>query len=77
MQAGEIPPTIFVGIYNGGSTRESKNPGFDRANEYLPFEDKFLQPPLPSPQGRLFPKFLEEEVRPLIDSRYRTTKKLD
>jgi predicted alpha/beta superfamily hydrolase len=74
MRTGEIPPMIFVGIDNGGSTRESKNPGSDRANEYLPFEDKFLQPPLRSPQGWLFPKFLEEELRPLIDSRYRTTK---
>jgi len=32
---GQIPPVILVGIDNGGSTRESKTPGSDRANEYL------------------------------------------
>ncbi|HEY8716749.1 MAG TPA: alpha/beta hydrolase-fold protein [Candidatus Acidoferrum sp.] len=74
MRTGKIPPMIFVGIDNGGSTRESRNPGTDRASEYLPFEDKFLEPPLPNPQGRLFPQFLEDEVRPAIDGKYRTTK---
>jgi imidazolonepropionase-like amidohydrolase/predicted alpha/beta superfamily hydrolase len=68
----EIPPAIFVGIDNGGSTPESKNPGTDRANEYLPYPDEFLTPPLPHPQGKRFPAFLEDEVRPLIESRYRT-----
>jgi predicted alpha/beta superfamily hydrolase len=76
MLAGEIPPMIFVGMDNGGSTRESQNPGSDRANEYLPFEDKFLEPPLPAPHGRLFPKFLTEEVWPLIENRYRTTNEI-
>jgi enterochelin esterase-like enzyme len=70
---GKIPPTIFVGIDNGGSTRESKHPGTDRANEYLPYPDGFLKPPLPVPHGNLFPKFLETEVRPLVESRYRTS----
>jgi predicted alpha/beta superfamily hydrolase len=68
----KIPPAIFIGIDNGGSTLESKNPGSDRANEYLPYPDEFLTPPLPHPQGKLFPSFLEEEVRPLVESRYRT-----
>ncbi len=68
----KIPPTIFVGIDNGGSTLESKDPGTDRANEYLPYPDEFLNPPLPHPQGKRFPSFLEEEVRPLVESRYRT-----
>jgi len=67
-----IPPTIFVGIDNGGSTRESKEPGSDRANEYLPFPDEFLEPPVPNPQGKLFSAFFEREVRPLIEKRYRT-----
>jgi enterochelin esterase-like enzyme len=69
--SGQIPPAIFVGIDNGGSTRESKNPGTDRANEYLPFPDEFLTPPLPNPQGKLFPDFFTREVRPLVESRYR------
>jgi enterochelin esterase-like enzyme len=72
-RAGKIPPMIFVGIDNGGSTRESKNPGSDRANEYLPFPDEFLQPPVARPHGELFPAFLENEVRPLVDKDYRTT----
>jgi len=70
---GKIPPTIFVGIDNGGSTRESKNPGSDRANEYLPFPDDTLEPPVPTPHGKLFPAFFETEVRPLVESRYRTS----
>jgi predicted alpha/beta superfamily hydrolase len=72
-KSGKIVPTIFVGIDNGGSTKESKDPGSDRANEYLPYPDDSLQPPVPSPHGKLFPAFLETEVRPLVESRYRTT----
>jgi enterochelin esterase-like enzyme len=72
-RSGKIPPAIFVGMDNGGSTKESKNPGSDRANEYLPYPDDTLRPPVPSPQGKLFPAFLEQEVRPLVESRYRTT----
>jgi len=70
--AGKIPPTIFVGIDNGGSTRESKNPSSDRANEYLPYPDSSLEPPVPEPHGKLFPQFLETEVRPFVESHYRT-----
>lgn len=69
---GKIPPTFFVGIDNGGSARESKNPGSDRANEYLPYPDDSLEPPLKNPQGKRFPVFFEKEVRPLIEARYRT-----
>lgn len=70
---GKIPPTLFVGIDNGGSTRESKNPGSDRADEYLPYPDDSLRPPLKNPHGKLFPAFLEKEVRPLVEARYRTS----
>jgi predicted alpha/beta superfamily hydrolase len=72
----QIQPTIFVGIDNGGSTQESKNPGLDRANEYLPFPDEFLKPPLPNPHGILFPEFFESEVRPLVESRYQTNQQI-
>lgn len=71
IEAGKIPTTIFVGIDNGGSTVESKNPGSDRANEYLPYPDASLIPAVPKPQGTRFPDFLEKEVRPLVESRYR------
>ena len=46
IQAGKIPPVIFVGIDNGSSARESNNPGLDRANEYLPCPDSSLEPPV-------------------------------
>ena len=73
-KAAKLPPTIFVGVDNGGSTHESKNPGSDRANEYLPYPDETLEPPVPNPHGKLFPAFLESEVRPLVEKRFRTTK---
>lgn len=72
IRAKKIPPTIFVGIDNGGSMLESKAPLSDRADEYLPYPDEFLSPPIPSPHGKQFPEFLEQEVRPLVESRYRT-----
>jgi predicted alpha/beta superfamily hydrolase len=72
IRKGMIPATIFVGIDNGGSTVESKSPGSDRANEYLPYPDDTLIPAIPVPHGNQFPDFLELEVRPLVESRYRT-----
>ncbi len=70
---GTIPPTVFVMIDNGGSTKESHSPARDRADEYLPYPDapESWNPPMPDPHGKLFPRFLESEVRPLIESRYR------
>jgi predicted alpha/beta superfamily hydrolase len=72
IQSAKIPAAIFVGIDNGGSTLESKNPGSDRANEYLPYPDDSLVPAIPLPHGSQFPDFLEKEVRPLVESKYRT-----
>jgi predicted alpha/beta superfamily hydrolase len=71
INSGQIPATVFVGIDNGGSTLESKSPGSDRANEYLPYPDDSLIPAVPKPHGNQFPEFLEQEVRPLVESRYR------
>ena len=42
-----------------------------RANEYLPYPDSTLRPPLPNPDGKLYPKFLMEEVIPYIERHYR------
>ena len=67
-----IPPFIVVGIDNGGSTRESRAPIRDRASEYLPYPDPFWTDSPPVPRGALFPRFLFEEVVPLIDSSFRT-----
>jgi len=69
-----IPPMIFVGIDNGGSTLESTNPIRDRASEYLPYPDQsWTTPDSPRPQGELLPSFLFDEVMPLIASRFRTS----
>ena len=61
--AGEIPPLIVIGIDNAGRQ--------DRAYEYLPYPDEFLDPPVPEPAGSMYPDFLELEVIPFIESRYR------
>ena len=62
---GRIRPVIIVGIDNGG--REA------RAKEYLPYPDAFLTPPEPDPQGARYADFLEREVIPLIETRYRAS----
>lgn len=59
----EIAPLIVVGIDNAGRR--------DRSREYLPWEDRYLQPPCPDPKGRLYPAFLLEEVIPFIENSYR------
>lgn len=72
-EQGTIPPTVFVMIDNGGSTQESHAPARDRADEYLPYPDApaSWNPPMPDPHGKLFPDFLEKEVRPLVELRFR------
>lgn len=63
IESGEIPPVIVVGIDNAGKRM--------RPNEYLPWEDKFLSPPMPKPNGAKYPEFLVDEVLPFIEQRYR------
>jgi enterochelin esterase-like enzyme len=68
-----IPPMLFVGIDNGGSTQETTNPVRDRASEYLPYPDQsWTTPDAPRPRGDSLPSFLFDEVMPLIDARFRT-----
>lgn len=64
IRKGAIEPMIVVGIDNAGRRM--------RFNEYFPYEDEYLRPPLPSPQGKRYPDFLTEEVLPLINRLYRT-----
>jgi predicted alpha/beta superfamily hydrolase len=64
IKAQEIGPLIVVGVDNAGRR--------DRANEYLPYPDAYLRPPLPSPEGSRYPDFLIREVMPLINRQYRT-----
>ena len=61
-----IEPFIVVGIDNAGKR--------DRPNEYLPWEDIYLTPPVPNPNGAKYPDFLTEEVMPFIEKRYRVKK---
>jgi enterochelin esterase-like enzyme len=72
--AGAIPPAVLVGIDNGGSTAESKNPVRDRAQEYLPYADQsWTGKDAPVPLGASLPAFLFDEVMPLVNARYRTS----
>ncbi len=64
VQARAIEPIILVGIDNAGER--------GRANEYLPYADDSMQPPLPHPEGQLYPKFLVDEVIPFINRKFRT-----
>jgi enterochelin esterase-like enzyme len=69
----QIPELIFVGIDNGGSTRESRKPVTDRASEYLPYADQsWTTPDAPLPRGDRLPAFFFDEVVPLVDGRFRT-----
>jgi enterochelin esterase-like enzyme len=62
--AGSVPPLIVVGIDHAGRR--------ERAHEYLPYPDVFLQPPDPHPAGDRYPAFLVDEVLPFVDAHYRT-----
>lgn len=60
--AGKIEPLIIVGIYNTGK---------DRINEYTPAEDvKYKM----GGKADLYGRMLVEELKPFIDSNYRTMK---
>jgi predicted alpha/beta superfamily hydrolase len=78
IKKGIIPPMIVVGIDNGACTDKTKNELTDRANEFLPYPDigfapdHTYAPEPPNPQGRLYPRFLIDEVMPFINERYRT-----
>lgn len=72
MEKGEIPLTLFVGIDNGGSTRESENPVSDRASEYLPYPDQsWVTSDAPTPRADRLPAFFDE-VETLVASKFRT-----
>jgi len=72
MEKGEIPPTLFVGIDNGGSTRESQNAVSDRASEYLPYPDQsWVTSDAPTPRADRLPAFFDE-VEALVAAKFRT-----
>jgi enterochelin esterase-like enzyme len=71
---GEIPPTILVGIWNTGASRHSEYFP-EKTLEFLPKEirDEFVAKALQGkPRSDAYLRFLVEELKPLIDSRYAT-----
>lgn len=58
-----LEPFIVVGIDHIGLS--------ERGNEYLPWEDIFLNPPIPNPEGSKYPDFLVTEVLPFVKDKYR------
>jgi predicted alpha/beta superfamily hydrolase len=60
--AGKIEPLIIVGIYNAGK---------ERINEYTPAEDAKYKM---GGKADLYGRMLVEELKPFIDSHYRTRK---
>jgi enterochelin esterase-like enzyme len=76
IRADSIRPVIVVGIDNGASTDKTTNALRDRANEFLPYPDggfagSSYEPVPPDPAGKSYPEFVFDEVRPLIEQRYR------
>lgn len=59
----KIEPIIVVGVDNAGKRK--------RPNEYLPWEDEYLEPLCPNPNGRHYPDFLINEVMSFINVHYR------
>src|SRR5579863_5335786 len=72
---GKVEPLIIVGIDNAGRherDRLQEEPlAGSRPNEYLPFPDEGLDPPLPVVHGHDYPAFLTREVMPFIERNYR------
>ncbi|MGH9814726.1 MAG: alpha/beta hydrolase [Candidatus Acidiferrales bacterium] len=60
----EIQPMIIVGVDSAGRR--------GRGTEYLPYEDEYLRPAEPNPRGKYYPRFLTEELLPLVNHKYRT-----
>jgi predicted alpha/beta superfamily hydrolase len=72
---GRVAPLIVVGIDNAGKHNESRlqveEKEGSRPDEYLPFPDDTLKPPLPKVHGAHYPAFLTHEVMPYIEKNYR------
>jgi len=72
---GKVEPLIIVGIDNAGrheKERLQEEPLVgSRPDEYLPFPDEGLDPPLPVVHGENYPSFLTREVMPFIEKNYR------
>lgn len=62
IESGKIEPLIIVGVYNTGT---------ERVNEYTAVRDAKYKA---GGKGDLYGRFLVEELKPFIDSTYRTKK---
>ncbi len=60
--AGQVEPLIIVGVYNSGS---------ERSLDYTPVSDP-TEPNYPGGNADKYGRFLVEELKPLIDGKYRT-----
>ena len=67
IREGKIPPVIVVGLDNAGERR---------AEEYLPWDDPF-NPGANEPKGRLFPRYLRQDVMPYVKAHYRVAEGTD
>lgn len=65
IQREVVSPFVIVGIDHAGRR--------GRAREYLPYPDESLKPPEPDPQGRRYGEFLERDVLPFVETRYRVS----
>lgn len=65
-----VVPIVLIGIDNAASIAGTANPARDRADEYLPYADA-SQPDLASPHGEAYPRFLFNEVMPLVEQTLR------
>jgi predicted alpha/beta superfamily hydrolase len=61
---------ILVGIDNAATIDGAKDPARDRTIEYMPYPDAYERD-IPSPRGRDYPKFLFDEVMPLVEKAFR------
>lgn len=66
VRRGTIPPLVIVGIDDAGRR--------GRAHEYLPWPDRYLEPPEPHPEGDRYGDFLAREVLPFVEARYRVSR---
>ncbi len=60
----KVRPLIIVGIDNAGRG--------ERARDYLPFPDETLRPAMTEVEGMKYPRFLLDEVVPLVNRTFRT-----
>jgi enterochelin esterase-like enzyme len=74
IDAGRIPPTLVVGVWNNGKYRHSEYfPERFLGHMPAPLRQRFVQEALQGqPRSDAYLRFLVEELKPAIDARYAT-----